>query len=88
MSNFFSFEEFERKRTAWIKQATQKVEQHEKLNVEELVELEEAMQFFADKFGAVITCVTKSKEHFVFTPSEGIKLSDVIFPTEFLENGE
>jgi len=27
MSNFFSFEEFERKRTAWIKQARQKVEQ-------------------------------------------------------------
>jgi len=61
---------------------------HEKLTCSELVELEEAMQFYADKFGAVITCVTKTKEHFCFTPSEGIRLSDVIMPREFLEDGE
>lgn len=59
-----------------------------KLTCSELVELEEAMQFYADKYGAVITCVTKSKEHFCFTPTEPIKLSDVIFPTEFLNEGE
>jgi len=61
---------------------------HEKLTCSELVELEEALQFFADKFGAVITCVTKSRESFCFIPTEGIKLSDVIIPREFLEEGE
>lgn len=61
---------------------------HEKLTVSELVELEEAMQFYADKFGAVITCVTQSREHFCYTPRERTKLSDVIIPREFLEEGE
>lgn len=61
---------------------------HEKLTVSELVELEEGLQFYADRFGAVITCVTKSRESFCFTPTEGIKLSDVIMPREFLEEGE
>lgn len=62
---------------------------HEKLTCAELVELESKMQFYADKYGLVITAVpTDGGKHMVFIPSEGIKLSDVIFPTEFLENGE
>lgn len=59
---------------------------HEKLTVSELVELEEAMQFYADRFKAVITCVTKTKEHFCFTPKNAITLREMHF--EFLEEGE
>jgi hypothetical protein len=62
---------------------------HEKLTVSELVDLESTLQFYADKFGLIITAVpTDGGKHMFFTPSEPIKLSDVIFPTEFLEGGE
>ena len=82
-----NFEEFVRKRESWIKQARKK-DMEPKLTCEELVELEEALQFYVDKYGAVITCVTKNREHFVFTPSETVKLSEVLMPTEFLNEGE
>ena len=63
---------------------------HEKLTCSELVGLEEAMQHLSNKYKLIITAVPADSkgEHFCFTPSEPIKLSDVIFPTEFLENGE
>lgn len=58
--------------------------------VKTLVEFEEAMQYYSDKHKLIITAVPSDSkgEHFCFTPSEPIKLSDVIFPTEFLNEGE
>ncbi len=61
----------------------------QKLSCEELVDIESTMQFYADKFGLVITAVpTKGGKHMVFTPTEGIRLSEVLMPTEFLNEGE
>lgn len=61
----------------------------QKLTCTELVELESTLQFYADKFGLVITAVpTKGGKHLCFTPTEPIKLSEVVMPTEFLNEGE
>ena len=63
---------------------------HEKLTVSELVELEEALQHFSNKYKLIITAVPADSkgEHFCFTLSEPIKLSDIVFPNGFLQEGE
>lgn len=82
------FVKFCAKREAFLKSIKKDLEQEEA--VKTLVEFEEAMQYYSNKHRLIITAVpTDSKgEHFCFTPSEPIKLSDVIFPNGFLENGE
>ena len=84
----WNFDDFVRKREAWIKQARRDVEP--KLSCEKLVELEEAMQHYSDEYNAVITVVPRdgSNKHMVFTPSVNPKLSDVLLPKLFNEMGE
>lgn len=75
-------------REALLKTIRKDLEQEEA--VKTLVEFEEAMQYYANKHKLIITAVPSDSKggHFCFTPSEPIKLSDVIFPNGFLENGE
>lgn len=74
-------------REALLKSIRKDLEQEEA--VKTLVELEEALQHFSNKYGLVITVVpTDGSKHMCFTPSEPIKLSEVLMPSEFLEEGE
>jgi len=88
MSNsVLNYDEFERKRNALLKRLSR--EAKEELEVQKVVDLESTMQHYSDKYNAVITVVlSDGSKHMVFTPSEPIKLSDVIMPREFLEEGE
>lgn len=78
------------KREAFLKSIRKKSETEEEKSVKTLVEFEEAMQYYSNKHGLIITAVPSDSkgEHFCFTPSEPTKLSDLVFSTEFLEQGE
>lgn len=82
------FIKFCARREAFLKSIRKNLKQEEA--VKTLVEFEEALQHYSDKHNLIITAVpVEGKgEHFCFTPSKPIKLSDVIFPNGFLEEGE
>lgn len=60
----------------------------DKLTQTEREDIEQVMQMYADKYGGVVTFVTKNKEHFCFSAKLPTKLSDVIMPRSYLEEGE
>ncbi len=85
------FVKFCARREAFLKSIRKKLETEEDEEaVKTLVEFEEAMQYYSNKHGLIITAVPSDSKgaHFCFTPSEPTKLSDLVFPTEFLEQGE
>lgn len=82
------FIKFCARREAFLKSIRKNLEQEEA--VKTLVEFEEALQHYSNKHNLIITAVpvNENGEHFCFTPTEKLKLSDIIFPKGFLEDGE
>lgn len=58
------FEDFARRREGWIKQLRSERMKREvdKLTPAEREDLEQVMQMYADKYGGVVTFVTKNKK--------------------------